>query len=451
MKKKQKQKRAILLLAILIMIIVLIIGAILVFNKKVEKPEDTLKQYFAYVEQKNYEAMYDMLSQNSKDTHTKDDFITRNQNIYEGIQTGNITIEVTNLQQKKEETTVNYHICLDTAGGKLEFDNTMTMEEEEKKNKIVWTSKDIFPKLAKNDKVRVKTSQGKRGNIYDRNGILLAGEGTAASVGIVPGKMNEQTKQQDIKTIANLLETTEEKIKQNLNASWVKQDTFVPIQTIEKTNQTLKNQLLAIKGIKITDTKERVYPYGEVTSHLLGYTQNISKEELEQLSQKGYTSTSVIGKTGIEKDYEEVLRAKNSCEIVIVDQEGNTKQTLTKPGVENGQDVTLTIDVALQQKLYNQFKQDKSCCVMMNYKTGEILALVSTPTFNSNDFSMGITTTKWNQLNNNQAKPLYNRYKQTWAPGSSFKPIIGAIAITSGVLDPNENFGKSRNKVAKRL
>lgn len=325
----------------------------------------------------------------------------------------------------------------------------MNLVQEEKQNKIVWTSNDIFPKLAKNDKVQVKTSQGKRGNIYDRNGNLLAGEGTASSIGIVPGKMNEQTKTQDIKTLANLLSTTEEKIKQALNASWVKQDSFVPIQTVEKANQTLKNQLLAIKGVKITDVTDRIYPYGEATSHLLGYIQNISEEELQELSGKGYTSTSIIGKTGVEKDYEDMLRPNNGCEILIVDQEGKNKQTLIKTELKNGQDITLTIDATLQEKLYNQFKQDKSCSVMINYQTGEILALVSTPTFNSNDFSMGMTTAKWNELNANEAKPLYNRYKQTWAPGSSIKPIIGAIAMTTGDLDPNENFGRSGTKWQK--
>ncbi len=86
---------------------------------------------------------------------------------------------------------------------------------------------------------------------------------------------------------------------------------------------------------------------------------------------------------------------------------------------------------------------------MMNYKTGEILALVSTPTFNSNDFTLKMTTDKWNRLVNDQSQPLFNRYKQTWAPGSSIKPVIGAIAMTTGDLDPNENFGRSGTKWQK--
>ena len=85
----------------------------------------------------------------------------------------------------------------------------------------------------------------------------------------------------------------------------------------------------------------------------------------------------------------------------------------------------------------------------MNYKTGELLALVSTPTFNSNDFSLGMTNNTWNKLNTDENKPLYNRYKQTWAPGSSFKPIIGAIGLTTEKLDANTNFGRSGTKWQK--
>lgn len=144
-----------------------------------------------------------------------------------------------------------------------------------------------------------------------------------------------------------------------------------------------------------------------------------------------------------------MLKPVNSCEILIVDQDGKTKQTLAKANVKNGQDITLTIDITLQEKLYKQFKEEKSCSVLMNYRTGEILALVSTPTFNSNDFTMKMTTERWNRLANDKAQPLYNRYKQTWAPGSSIKPIIAAIAMTTGDLDPNENFGRSGTKWQK--
>lgn len=442
-----KNKKKIIIGIILILVIIVAITITVFALSGKEKPEDTVRNYFSKLNNKEYEAMYEMISKNSRESITKEDFITRNKNIYEGIEAQNIEIEIKDTN--KEKTEVSYNIKMDTTAGKIELENKMTLIKEEKGNKIVWSSSDIFPNLTNNDKVRVKTQKGKRGNIYDRNQKLLAGEGTASSIGLVPGKMNQETRAQDIKTLADLLEVTEEKINQTLNASWVKEDSFVPIRTVEKTAQELKDKTLEIKGVKIIDTKTRIYPYKEVTSHLVGYTQNINAEELKELSGKGYTQTSIIGKSGVEKDYEDILKPTNGSQIIIVDEKGNTKQVLAKTELTNGQDVTLTIDIELQQKLYEQFKKDKSCSVIMNYKTGELLALVSTPTFNSNDFSLGMTNNKWNTLNTDENKPLYNRYKQTWAPGSSFKPVIGAIGLSTGKLDANENFGRSGTKWQK--
>lgn len=438
-----KNQKKIIMVSVIFFLLAIVIGVMIFAITKGKKPEDTFTQYVANLKEKNYEAMYEMLSNNSKETISKEDFMTRNKNIYEGIEAENIEVTIKETKKEKEETIITYEIKMDTAAGNIKFENTMTLIKEEKENKVKWSSNDIFPKLGNTDKVRVKTTKGTRGNIYDRNKTLLAGEGTASSIGFVPGKMNQATKQEDIKALASLLGISEEKINQTLSASWVKEDSFVPLRTVEKGAQDLKNKALMIKGVKITDTKTRIYPYGEVTSHVLGYTQNISAEELKQLEGKGYTSSSVIGKSGVEKDYEDRLKPTNGCQIFITDEQGNTKQVLAETKLKNGQDITLTLDITLQEKLYKQFKTDKSCSVMMNYQTGELLALVSTPTFNSNDFSFGMTNEQWNRLNTNEEKPLYNRYKQTWAPGSSFKPVIGAIGMTTNALDPNENFGRS--------
>ena len=244
----EKNKKIIIgIIAIIVIILIITTTVLMLSNKK--RPEDTLKDYFYKLSNKNYEEMYEMLSKNSKESISKEDFINRNKNIYEGIEAENIEIEIKDIN--KEKTTINYNIKMDTTAGKIELENKINIVKEEKQNKIQWSSSDIFPNLTNNDKVRVKTEKGKRGNIYDRNQKLLAGEGTASSIGLVPGKMNKETKLQDIQTLANLLDVSEEKINQTLNASWVKEDSFVPIRTVEKTQQELKDKTLEIKGVKI--------------------------------------------------------------------------------------------------------------------------------------------------------------------------------------------------------
>lgn len=101
----------------------------------------------------------------------------------------------------------------------------------------------------------------------------------------------------------------------------------------------------------------------------------------------------------------------------------------------------MTIDSTLQKALYQKFKDDKSCSVAIDPYTGEVLALVSTPSFDSNDFIYGMSEKQWIALNSDERKPFYNRFRQKLCPGSSFKPIIAAIGLETGVLNPDEDFG----------
>ena len=314
----------------------------------------------------------------------------------------------------------------------------------------------IFPDLGKEDKVSVTSLEAKRGSIYDRNGVLLAGQGTVQSVGLVPGKMNVQA-EEDIQGIAAILGTTQENIETQLAASWVKEDSFVPLKEMTQTQldepytspegiatgASIQDKLLEYPGVLITEAESRVYPYGESTSHLLGYVQQINAEELEEMKDKGYDEQSVVGKSGLEKLYEDRLRAKEGYKISILDSQGNEKTALAMKPAEDGEEIHLTIDIQWQQKLYDAYKEDKSCSVVMNPKSGEVLALVSTPSFNSMDFVLGISQTKWDELNNNPDKPMYNRVRETWAPGSSFKPVTGAVGLTTGAFTAEEDFGAS--------
>ena len=302
----------------------------------------------------------------------------------------------------------------------------------------------------------METLDAQRGSIYDRNGILLAGQGVASSVGLVPGKMSEDPAE-DLQKLAELLDTTVETIENRLSASWVQEDSFVPIREIKKSgldmevlgkaslNQpsedSLEGQLLAIPGVMITDVSERVYPLGEAAAHLVGYVQNITAEELEEHEGEGYTADSVLGKSGVESLYEEELRGTSGCQIMIVDEDGADKELVLRKEAVDGTDITLTVDADLQRKLYEQYQDDQSVSVAMNPKTGEVLALVSTPSYDNNLFLLGMSENTWNSLSEDEAQPMLNRFRAAFVPGSSFKPVIAGIGITAGVLDPEEDFG----------
>lgn len=444
---KNKKIIIIVISIILILAISVGIGITIYFNNKPKnKPEDVLQTFASYINDKKYEDMYSLLSSKSKANISEEDFIKRNKNIYEGIEAKNFSVDIQSIENENKLAKVTYKNSMDTMSGHVDFINTATLElNEEKEYKIDWTSNLIFLELNTEDKVRVKTIEAKRGSILDRNGEYLATNGFASKIGLVPGKMSDN-KEEDIKKIAELLNMTSDGINSELSASYVKADTFVPLKTVGKSEMELKNKLLEIKGIKIIDADERIYPHGVSTSQLVGYIQPINAEELKEKAKDGYTSSSKIGKYGLERAYESTLRAVNGSEIYIEDANGNKKTSIAKQEQKDGQDVKLTIDSKLQQTVYEQFKDDKSAVVVMNPKTGEVLALASCPSFDSNDFSLGMTTADYKNLTENPDNLLYNRYLATYAPGSSFKPIIGAIGLTTGAFSADEDFGRSGTK-----
>lgn len=444
---KNKKIIIIVISIILILAISVGIGITIYFNNKPKnKPEDVLQTFASYINDKKYEDMYSLLSSKSKANISEEDFIKRNKNIYEGIEAENFSVDIQSIENENKLAKVTYKNSMDTMSGHVDFTNTVTLElNEEKEYKIDWTSNLIFPKLNTEDKVRVKTIEAKRGSILDRNGEYLATNGVASKIGLVPGKMSDN-REEDIAKIAELLNMTSDGINSELSASYVKADTFVPLKTVGKNEMELKNKLLEIKGIKIIDADERIYPQGMSTSQLVGYIQPINAEELKEKAKDGYTSSSKIGKYGLERAYESTLRAVNGSEIYIEDANGNKKTSIAKQEQKDGQDVKLTIDSKLQQTVYEQFKDDKSAVVVMNPKTGEVLALASCPSFDSNDFSLGMTTADYKNLTENPDNLLYNRYLATYAPGSSFKPIIGAIGLTTGAFSADDDFGRSGTK-----
>lgn len=368
-----KNKKVIISIIIIIVIIAAASAVTYTIIKNAPKPEEILSQYFSLLNDKKYEDMYNMLSSASKSEISQEDFVKRNQNIYEGIDAVDIKYTVTGKSKENKTYNVKYDESMSTSAGTINFSNTAKIVKEDKNLKLNWGSYLIFPDLGEADKVRVSSIQGKRGEILDRNGKKLAENGT----------------------------------------------------------------------------DKRVYPLGEAASHLIGYVQSISVDELKENEGKGYSSSSIIGKVGLEQAYEDTLRSIDGREIYIVDSQGNKIKTLAKQEEKDGKDVKLTIDSNTQWALYNQMKDDKGFFVVMNPTTGELLALVSTPAYDSNSFVSGLTTEEWTNLNNDESKPLYNRFLQSYCPGSTFKPITAAIGLNSGKITTDTTFSYSGLKWQK--
>lgn len=376
--------------------VIAVSGGVLLKRTITESPEDTLVEYMNHIEKKEYEVMYTMIDSDEKVYLTKEEYIQRNSKIYEGIEVSDIKISHIAVKEKKADTvTLSYETSCNTIAGTIQFDNMAELKKTKQGYKLVWQDSLIFPDLESDDKISVTTSKAERGEILDRDGKMLAGKGVATSVGIIPGKLEDRNA--SIEKIAELLEIDVETINNKLTAKWVKEDSFVPIETIPKVEeidlmkiqpdektleeQDCQNKLLEIPGVMLSDMEVRTYELGEAAAHLIGYVQSVTAEDLENHPGEG------------------------------------------------------------QKSLYEQFKEDPGCSVAMNPYTGEVLALVSTPSYDNNEFIRGLSSEKWTSLNEDEKKPLYNRFRQAWCPGSTFKPVVAGIGLKTGSIDPKEDFG----------
>lgn len=422
-------------------------------EKAWKTPEELLVEYMQHIPAQEYEQMYAMLDTEVADSISQEDFIKRNAAIYEGIEIRNMQVEI--IAYDEEQLSVMYQTSFDTVAGNISFKNEAFFAEEEDRYGLIWYDSLIFPNLTATDKVSVSAIPADRGEILDRNGRVLAGKGTAASVGIVPGKM--ENRDEVITKTAELLEITPEAVEKKLAAKWVREDSFVPLKTIPGVEETellkaepdeavlrekeRQERLLEISGVMISDVEVRKYPLGEAATHLVGYVQSVTAEDLEKHAGEGYTENSVIGRSGVESLFEKELKGKNGSRICIVNAEGKEKEELASILVQHGQNIQLTIDAGLQTALYTQFQEDKGCSVVMNPYTGEVLALVSTPSYDTNAFILGLSGEQWATWNEDEDKPLYNRFRQIWCPGSAFKPVTAAVGLEAGAIDPEEDYG----------
>ena len=413
--------------------VLLIVSVFFIFNQG-KSNEQVVTEYFELLKKKDYKQMYQMLNQKTVYTPTQKYFVEKYKEIYDDIGANNIQVKI--LDEKND--IVKYQISMDTVAGTIEYKNKIGVKNEQ----IQFNNNLIMKDYKDGCKIKVITyNPEKRGRILDRNGKVLAEDGKGYSVGLVKGKLNGEN---DYGQIAKYLETDVETIQKKMSASWIKDDSFVPIKTVSEItkNGLVYNGILNISGVKISTVGNRTYPYDKVASHVVGYVQNVNAEDLKKHKNEGYNSTSVIGRSGIEAAYEEKLRGITSGKIDLVDKNDKVIKELCHKEVKmSPQDITLTIDIDLQQSLYNEYQNDKSASVALNPKTGEVLALVSTPSYSNNDFVLGLSTDKWNALNNDVNQPLMSRYKQTYTPGSSMKPITAAIGLETKAIDPNKDLG----------
>jgi cell division protein ftsI/penicillin-binding protein 2 len=395
----------------------LVVVAIIMIYSNFSSPARVIRAFYKNVNNHKYEELYNLVETDM----SKEEFTNKMKSVYDGMEVSSAWVTISINLKNSDVVNLKYVTNLSTVAGKLTFSNKSTLVKVNGKYKIKWDNSFLYPKLKNNQKIRVSTLKAKRGAIYDRNKNILAKDAKAYSIGIVAGKIKSDD---ELRAMSKLLNITYKDIKAELAKPYVVDGTFVHLKNIDREQQELKTALLKIPAVKIIDYDIREYPYNEKLSTLLGFVQNDD------------------GKSGLELTFNSQLKGLNGCEI-YVDDDGINVDTILKKDRVNGKNIDLTIDVKLQELIYEKFKDVESATVAMNYTTGEILALVSTPSYETNKISLGISDNEWNEIVNNKKKPLFTRFLSKYTPGSTMKPIVAAIGLDTDSFTDIENFGRS--------
>ncbi len=296
---------------------------------------------------------------------------------------------------------------------------------------------DRYKMLADENRISTRLLIPPRGIIYDRNGEMLATNRQNFQAMIVAEQTpNVQETLNAFKKIMPLSEAEEERVKKDLKRN----RSFVPIKIKENLTweEVAKIQLNApeLPGIIIDEGLSRYYPYGEKMAHVIGYVSSVSEKDIKDdplLEVPGFK----IGKSGIEKLFEKKLRGSGGNLKLEVNAFGRIMKEIERTDGIPGERVDLTIDARLQSKAFDLFGEESGAAVLLDVNTGEILAFVSTPSFDPNVMAQGLSNEMWNSLVNDEKKPLSNKaLAGQYSPGSTFKMIVALAGLESGAIKP---------------
>ena len=297
---------------------------------------------------------------------------------------------------------------------------------------------DKYKLRSMNNTIRTHSLPATRGLIYDRNNQVLAENQPVFQLEMIPEQI------EDVEQTLNRLIELEvidarklDVIKDNVRKNYQFKSIVLNNRLTEKQMAVFANNRTEFKGVDIKARLSRHYPKKEIVAHALGYVGTISSIDYSVFDPSIYTGQEQIGKTSIERDYERLLHGKPGNEKVLVNVRGRVMESLGKKPFSPGSNLILTLDTKLQEIAYEAMKDKKGAVVGIDPSNGEILILVSTPSYDPNLFSRGMTKLEYKVFETNEDKPLFNRaIAGQYPPGSVIKPMLGLAGLHLGFIDP---------------
>lgn len=411
--------------------------------------DPTARAYATAWTKGDYQAMWDLLTDESKARVGEDGFIKRLPRIAEEMTLTSLEATIgaavhpagANGPPDPRRATASLSVTFHTQRvGDFKRDTVVSLvmvgEKDKAAWRIDWTPEAILPHLTPGRLVRMTRVQTSRGRIIARDGTELATFTDAAVVGVVPEQIKNEAGM--LASLASALGQTPDEIKAKYTASWVRPDSFVPIRTLTGAAfNALRPRLAVIEGVQLQPQRVRSYPSG-LASQLIGYLGEATDADAAKLASRGFSAGDLIGKTGLEQQLDDVLAGSFGWRLAIVDPDERLVETLAETAPVPGQDAVLAIDPVLQAAAEKALGDQKGAIVVEDPWTGEILVLASRPSYDLNLFVTG-DPAAIAALNTDAKKPLLSRATFGQYPtGSSFKPVTAAAALRAGLYHAGE-------------
>ena len=304
-----------------------------------------------------------------------------------------------------------------------------------------------YAEISRNNAVRLQRLEPPRGEIRDRNGHLLAGVRPAFDVAVIPRELREGTPVID--ALAGLLGTDRGRIAERIGRPRGRrrfQPALIAADLPPDRAARVEAHRYALPGVVTSLRPLRRYPEGELVAHLIGHTGEITARQLESGRFTGYRPGESVGQTGMEAVLEPWLRGQAGGRNVVVDAHGREVAVENEVLPRSGHTAVLAIDLDLQRAAFEAFESEEpggerktGAIVALDPRNGDVLAMVSSPSFDPNLFVDGIGEADWRRLRDDELRPLQNRaISGQYAPGSTFKPFVAAAALEEGTVGPGE-------------
>jgi penicillin-binding protein 2 len=397
-------------------------------------PDATAALFLNAWEAGNYAQMYAHLSPESQAATDADAFARRYQNALNHATVLTVTTRLQSALREKDRARVAFHLELDTAlVGPLITDTIMTLSLHDGQWGVDWDAGLIWPQLAGGHYFRMDYATPIRANIYDRNGLALAAEGTIVTVGVIPGQIEEE--EAVLETLVLVTGLSIEKIRGKYAGAPA--DWKIPIADISAEVSVDHNDALSMPGIYRDEKDGRIYPLEGVASHVVGWVAPVPAEQLDAYQARGYRGDEWVGVSGLEALEEDILAGKHGGRLLLVNAAGEEITTIAESAAIPSRAVHTTIDRKFQAQVEQILGGRKGAIVVLNANTGEVLAMASGPGFDSNAFVGPTGGDERGQIVTDPRRVLFSRATQATYPSASvFKIVTMSAAVEEGGMHP---------------